>query len=165
MSEFDRAVDLIIYLEGGYNDDPLDSGGATKYGISKAAFPTLNIEKITLKEAKIIYKNQYWNLVSGDKLPPATATIVFDMAVNSGVYRAKRIMQRALRVKQDGAIGPKTLKALSQMKEKDFLIKYTKVRIVFYTGLDHFDRFGAGWTSRAIDCLIACLTIEGENNG
>ena len=65
---FDTAFANVIGLEGGYTDDPRDRGNwtggtvgqgklrGTKYGISAAAFPTLDIANLTLDAAKAIYR-------------------------------------------------------------------------------------------------------------
>ena len=44
----------------GYVNDPRDSGGETKFGVAKNANPNVNIAKLTLDEAKKIYKSRYW---------------------------------------------------------------------------------------------------------
>ena len=38
------ASDWILQTEGGYVNDPADPGGETKYGISKKAYPTVDIK-------------------------------------------------------------------------------------------------------------------------
>src|SRR4030067_2776049 len=61
MNKFDRAIDLILAEEGGYVIDPLDPGGETKYGISKRAYPEINIPSLTTEQGKAIYMGDYWN--------------------------------------------------------------------------------------------------------
>ena len=48
MSDFDKAFELVIGHEGGLVDHPADPGGLTKYGISKRAYPNLDIRNLTL---------------------------------------------------------------------------------------------------------------------
>jgi len=48
---FDDAFDWILQAEGGYVNDHYDPGGETKYGISKRAFPHLDIKNLTKKKA------------------------------------------------------------------------------------------------------------------
>jgi hypothetical protein len=65
--------------------DPNDPGGTTKYGISRRAHPTVDIENLTLEQATSIYQKEYWDLVArevDDKLDMAS----FDTAVNCGVH-------------------------------------------------------------------------------
>ena len=42
--DVDGIIDKVIHNEGGYNNDALDMGGETKYGITKRFYPHLNIE-------------------------------------------------------------------------------------------------------------------------
>ena len=53
--EFSDAVKIVLKHEGGYVDDPVDPGGETKYGISKKAYPFLDIKNLTIKQASDIY--------------------------------------------------------------------------------------------------------------
>ena len=54
MRRFDRFIKIIFANEGG---DKIvnDSGGVTKWGISKKAYPDIDIERLTQKEAREIY--------------------------------------------------------------------------------------------------------------
>jgi lysozyme family protein len=68
--------------------------------------------------------------------------------VNSGPSRAAKALQKAVMVAQDGAIGPKTLAAVSEMTPTEIIESVTKQRIEFYKGLSTFDTFGRGWLRR-----------------
>ena len=57
-----------------------------------------------------LYKTEYWDKVRGDDLPSGVDWAAFDWAVNSGSKRPAKAIQRIVGAKQDGAIGPKTLK-------------------------------------------------------
>ena len=96
MSVFDNAFRAVVGVEGGYTANPLDPGNwtggkcqigrcnGTKYGISAASYPSLSIADLTLSDAQVIYRRDYWDKTAGDELPPALALLVFDAAVNSG---------------------------------------------------------------------------------
>jgi len=43
---FEFALKKMLKNEGCYSDNPSDSGGKTKYGISKKSYPNLNIKKL-----------------------------------------------------------------------------------------------------------------------
>ena len=70
---FDRAFEETIGLEGGFSRDPDDNGNwtggrkglgklkGTKYGISAAQYPSLDIESLTLHGAKEICRRDYWS--------------------------------------------------------------------------------------------------------
>jgi lysozyme family protein len=109
---FDNAVELILKHEGGYVNDPRDAGGETKYGISARAYPDLDIDKLSVSDAKVIYKEDYWDKIRGDDLPYPLALITFDAAVNSGRMRASKWLQHAVNAEPiDGIIGSKTVEA------------------------------------------------------
>ena len=65
MERANKFIPKILFAEGGskYTNDPNDSGGETKYGISKKAFPNLDIKNLTEEQAISIYKKMYFDLV------------------------------------------------------------------------------------------------------
>ena len=123
-------IDEIIRVEGGYVNDPSDSGGETNFGITKAvAEPYYNGPMIDLPRdiAFAIYTVQYWDKVRGDdlaRLSEGVAAEVVDTGVNMGTTRAGTFLQRSLNVFNnrgqlypditvDGNIGPATISALT----------------------------------------------------
>lgn len=91
----DKALEFVLKWEGGYVNDPDDAGGETKYGISKRAFPNLDIKNLTLEQAKEIYESQYWTRAGCPWLKSyELATVVFDTAVNCGVGFAKSCLEK-----------------------------------------------------------------------
>lgn len=120
MSRFKDAIDLVLSQEGGYVNDPDDPGGETNWGISKRAFPALDIAALTRDDAVKIYKAHYWE---PNKIAlihcQSIANKNFSFVVNMGARPAGRILQRALRangveVKIDGAVGPATRRAINE---------------------------------------------------
>lgn len=156
---FDQAVTLVLQHEGGEVNDPHDPGGHTKYGISKRAYPDLNIGEITEYDARRIYKADYWDRIKGDDLPSAVAVGVFDMAVNAGNRTAIRLLQRVLGVKDDGIIGPVTIGAASKSDPLWLAVRYAAERISYYAALSGWDRYGRGWSSRVIKTAIESVTL------
>jgi hypothetical protein len=51
MSGFDEAVKMVLKHEGGYVNHPSDPGGETNFGISKRAYPEVDIANLTEEEA------------------------------------------------------------------------------------------------------------------
>lgn len=145
---FQQAFERTIGFEGGYANDPRDPGGETKYGISKRAYPALDIANLTLAQAKAVYHRDYWRAVRGDELPAPIAIEVFDAAVNHGPKQAVRFMQRALQVADDGIIGPVTLGAAKKIDPAVFVARFNGERLMFYTDLKTWPAFGRGWSRR-----------------
>lgn len=85
---FKEALRFVLSKEGGYVNDPNDPGGETKWGISKRAYPTLDIKNLTEQQCIDIYLADYWNACGCNGLSPALGAAVFDSAVNCGVSRA-----------------------------------------------------------------------------
>lgn len=148
---FDKAFEIIIGHEGGYVNDSRDPGGETKYGISKRAYPNVDIKNLTLDQAKLIYKRDYWDAVDAESIPGVARLMVFDCAVNCGVTTAKKILQRAVGAKDDGIIGPKTRAAISATP--DIEQRFAGFWLQYYTDLKNFDIYGKGWVRRVANDL------------
>jgi lysozyme family protein len=146
--KFDEAFDLLIDHEGGYVNHPSDPGGETKYGISKRAYPNEDIAGLTLERAKLIYKRDYWDKVEADNLPAEIRFDVFDVAVNSGVRTAVRMLQRAAFAEADGVIGPRTRLAIKSMNPLVMFARINGARLAFMADLPTWNTFGRGWAKR-----------------
>lgn len=152
---FPCALAIVLVHEGGakVTNDPADPGGLTKYGISKRANPDLDIANLTEAQAGAIYRERYWTPCRCGEMPWPVALVVFDCAVNMGVGRAARLLQMALRVPADGAIGPKTLAALASADALAVAREIQAQRIMAYVALPGWGRFGLGWTRRAMSVM------------
>jgi lysozyme family protein len=123
MSEFDLfrlCLAHVLKSEGGYVNHPNDKGGATNKGITQAVFseylksrglPVESVREITPADVERIYATRYWNAAKCREFPPKVAAVLFDAAVNHGVTKAIKLLQRALGLAEDGIVGPKTLAA------------------------------------------------------
>ena len=106
---FNKMLKVILQNEGGYVNDPSDSGGETKYGISKRAFPYLDIKNLTIEQAgEIYYKNCYLTCRADTIVNDELAMQVFDHSVNAGASKAIKLLQKCAGVTQDGIIGVNT---------------------------------------------------------
>lgn len=157
---FETAVTTVLAYEGGYVNDPQDPGGETNFGISKRAYPTLDIKNLTVDDAKAIYRRDYWQRCSCDLLPPMLAMSVFDCAVNQGPAVAIKTLQQALGVVADGIIGPATMDAARSSDRRAVLRTFLAYRAVRYAGLSTFPRFGVGWMQRLFAVQEASLGIQ-----
>ena len=153
MAGFNEVVKMILKHEGGYVDHPSDPGGETKYGISKRAYPDLDIANLSEEDAASIYKRDYWDRIKGDDLPASVACVVVDYAVNSGVSRASKALQGACGIANgDGIIGPHSLNAVwttvKNTSEEAVVDAVTQQRQEFIRALSIYDTFGKGWERR-----------------
>ena len=153
MNWFDQCFEKVVAHEGGYVNDAKDPGGETNFGISKRAYPQVDIKNLTRDAAKAIYKRDYWDRAQCDKLPPTLAYLLFDAAVNSGIGQAIRFLQRALGVADDGVLGPLTLSMVSRADAESICARFIGQRLDFMTRLSTFDYFGKGWSRRLADQL------------
>lgn len=144
MSMFYEALDIALELEGGYVNDPKDLGGETKYGISKRSYPELDIARLTLTDARTIYKQHYWSPLKCDQFKWPMCLYLFDMGVNSGNNQAVKTLQRALGVTADGFIGDVTINAANN-SDTDLYLTH---RILFYQSLNTYSTYGKGWVKR-----------------
>lgn len=127
---FDIAVAEIIGIEGDYSEDPADSGGKTRFGITEAVARrhgyTGPMRELPATTAKAIYRADYWDALSLDTvamLSRRTAWELFDTGVNMGIAQAGEFLQMSLNafnrqatdyhdIEVDGEIGPATIDAL-----------------------------------------------------
>ena len=164
--EFSEAFDRLIAHEGCYSDNPADSGNwtggevglgmlkGTKYGISAAAFPTVDIRMLTLDEAKEVYAEHYWNKLGLNRLPPAICFDMFDTAVNSGISTAAKLLQKAVGVEVDGDIGPNTIKAAGLMEGNLLDKRFNGYRLQHLCACKSWPTYGKGWVARVAKNLI-----------
>lgn len=151
---FDDAFAKLIGHEGGYVNDKRDPGGETKFGISKRAYPDVNIASLTIEQAKVIYKRDYWDRARCDELPPVVSFQVFDTAVNSGIGQSIRFLQRAVGVADDGQVGPLTVNAVRRLNPEAVVARFNGHRLDFMTKLSTWDVFGKGWAGRVAENLM-----------
>lgn len=130
-SQKNTIINAIIDREGGYVNDPNDSGGATNYGITeyvaRASGYTGAIKHMPRGFAYRVYEQKYWQALSLSTVEPIATSIaaeLADTAVNMGPSRAAEFLQRCLNVMNqrgrlypdlnvDGSIGPATCAALT----------------------------------------------------
>ena len=135
---FNKAIPFVMRWEGGYVNHPSDPGGETNFGISKRAFPLLNIKELTEKDAHGIYYFNYWRPLNLDDLPFDLACSMFDAAVNCGVQRVRRWYSELGGLVREG-------------KENLSADEFNDRRQAYYdllTMQDRFQPFKNGWNNR-----------------
>ena len=134
--KFDRAIAFSLKQEGGrnfniVNGKPVikgnaraDLGGATAYGITWSTLKAANkagiaphddICKLTVDEAKVIYRKNFWDKYGWEQLEWPVCLCCLDCCINHGGFAS--ILQRAVidcghSIVIDGKFGPKTFSAL-----------------------------------------------------
>lgn len=160
MADFEQAFEFVLSHEGGYSDDPKDHGGQTKFGISKAQYPHIDIPSLTLDQAKSLYLVDYWVPYHiGDITNQRVANVVFDLLINMGPYRDIQIVQRACNaygydIDIDGKIGPQTLKAINNCDPELLVSQICNEAEAFYRSLNQ-PRFLKGWLERIGDDRVS----------
>lgn len=172
---FRRALEHVLESEGGYVDHPDDPGGATNMGITRKtlarwrqvspwwALPKSAVRDLEDSEAAQIYRSRYWSASGANRMPRGIALALFDFAVNSGVGRAARGLQKILGVKRDGIVGPLTLAALRAFidatGEPALVDRLCDDRLGFLRRLTTFAIFGRGWLRRVTATRETALTL------
>jgi lysozyme family protein len=168
-------LDQIIANEGGFQDDPRDTGNyagdrllGTNYGITPNALASFrgvsvdevtreDIENLTKEDAMEIYAQDYYYRPGYDKIQndDLKANVV-DMAVNAGAPQATRLLQRIIGTDVDGILGPMTLQAIndSGVNTND----YSTERKRFYLDITMSDptklAYLPGWVNRANKYIV-----------
>ena len=161
---FSSVVKMVLDHEGGYVNHPSDPGGETKYGISKRAYPDVDIAELTEDDAADIYKRDYWDRIKGDDLSVGVACVVMDYALNSGISRASKALQSVCGITNgDGIIGPASLNAVwttvKNTSEEDVVNAVTSQRQKFIRALSIYDTFGKGWERRIDETRAKSLEL------
>jgi lysozyme family protein len=162
---FDEAFTLLVNNEGVLSLDRRDRGNWTsgvvgvgelkgsKYGVSAMSYPSSDISRLTIDEAKKIYKRDYWDKMQLDLLPDNITFDMFDIAVNSGVSQAIKLLQTTVGSYPDGKIGQLTL---NKTNSYGILLRQhlNAHRLLFYTLLSSWKEQGKGWTNRVANNLL-----------
>lgn len=166
----DASIETIIRdYEGGYVDDPRDRGGETNYGITKAVARangyTGDMKTLPLDTAVEIYRRNYWRPIQGDKLPPGPDFATFDYAVNSGVSRGAKGLQKAVGAKVDGLVGSETIFKAKTVDPVATVKAICAERLSFLQALKNWRYFGKGWGRRVADVEARGVKMAMEANG
>ena len=161
MDRFEKFLDYIFEVEGGFTNDKNDRGGATNFGITEEEARefgyTGDMRNLTKDFAENIYLKKYY---LGNKLDKITddrvALSIFDGAVNSGrrgIKKAQIVANKfGANLVIDGIIGNKTLEAINSINPEAFLKEYHKMQRIFYKNLAAKDStqedFLKGWLNR-----------------
>jgi hypothetical protein len=108
---FQKALNATFRAEGGYVNNKYDHGGETKYGVSAAANPNVDIKNLTRADAERIAYNNYYKKYGIDKLPDGIRGEVFQFGWGAGPRVAIKKLQENLGVPKTGAVDATTIAA------------------------------------------------------
>ena len=139
----------------------------TNLGVTKRVWETwvgktvseADMRALTPATVAPMYRKHYWDAVKGDELPSGLDYLMFDFAINAGVNRAIRTMQKAIGTTPDGAIGPKTMQALRDADPDALIAKFSDEKEAFYRSLPTFATFGKGWLRRVAEVKSHAVTL------
>ena len=163
---FKESLIKVLEQEGGYVNDPLDSGGETYKGISRRWFPKWdgwaiidsldknkldNSMELQEKVSNFYYK-YFWESIKANEIRDKfIASMLFNFSINMGKKVVVRKAQRVAKVTQDGIIGKNTLRAINTMNSELFVYHFLLEIIEFYIQIGKKQpHYLQGWLNRAI---------------
>ena len=159
-NNFKNIINNLVELEGGKSNLSYDKGGKTNLGITQYTYnnwnkkhnkPLKDVYKITRQEADQIYKEEYWNIIKGDQLPPNVAHIMLSQALLDGPQDSIRLVQKLLGLKMDGIMGSDTINKIKRLTVNGDIKLATAIanKQIYRLKTDEdADKFGKGWNSR-----------------
>ncbi len=159
---FDACFSFTLGVEGGYSNNPGDpgnwTGGAqgvgelagTKFGISAAQYPEVDVKNLTVDGAKAIYLRDYFVPLYAGSLAWPLPLVAFDAAVNEGVGNSIKFLQRAAGAEPDGIMGVATMAALRSGDAVALAREALARRLIYLASRPGWTEFSLGWTRRVI---------------
>jgi len=156
LSNFPAALALVLQSEGNFVNHKNDPGGMTNLGVTRNVWrdwvnrdvDEAEMRSLTPELVTPLYKQRYWDACHCSDLPRGVDYAVFDSAVNMGPGRAAKLLQTALGVTADGAIGRATIAAATAADPVELLEAFSLGKEAFYKSLPTFGVFGKGWLNR-----------------
>lgn len=165
-------VNEVIDVEGGFSNDPDDSGGPTKYGIAwnynheylKEHFGIKTWQQmrdtLTKDQARQCYYDKYYVASGAAKLTDeGLAFIHFDCAVNQGVGTAKKLLKKL----EPNPFHYDGRGSTNKELFRQLYIDYIVLRLDAYGKLPLAKRkkYMTGWVNRLIETYYDVKRIEG----
>ncbi len=173
-----QLIDPILAREGGWVDRAADRGGPTNWGVTLATLrsyyhdPSLgpdDLRALTRDAARDILWFDFIQKPGIDRIPNEKVMAeVADGAVNHGPDESIKLLQRALRVADDGVIGPATLTAIPYLDPEKLLTRLRAQRLRLYSQIARKNKLDndhdgipdqlenlPGWIDRMADVMEA----------
>lgn len=158
---FEASLPFVLRWEGGFVDHPNDPGGRTNKGVTQKVYdawrkrqglPVRDVKRLDDTELHRIYESGYWIPPHCDRLARQLDLVHFDTAVNMGLGRAVRFLQKAAGCGVDGDFGSQTEKAVQACRPGDLIASYCATREAYYRELVRRNAslvvFLKGWLNR-----------------
>jgi lysozyme family protein len=149
----DACILETLKWEGGYSNDPGDSGGPTNWGITiwdarkywRKTATAADVRAMPRSIAVQIYENKYWKTpyYDCDHLHDGVDLAVFDYGVNSGPSRARAALMAAVG-------GP----------DSETIRRICAYRMTFLHNLNIWRLFGKGWARRVAGIQAVALKMS-----
>jgi len=176
MADYKIIVPQLLKEEGGYVNDPQDSGGETQKGITyftwKTVFGDTHDRFIAMSsdDWSVIFKKLYWDVMFGDDIQSQRiANMIVDWVFNSGKFYPEAGVQDILihsfgsHLVEDGNFGAQTVSAINTVNEE------TLYQDIIQKRLDFFDKcvashptnakFLQGWKNRVANLVAFNKTL------
>lgn len=177
MAYFNIAIAITLKNEGGYANDPNDSGGETHAGVSRKNFPLWKgweiidqyadykktpkeLNKILAKIPELIslihalYETSFWDVIKGYEInAQGIANKLFDVSVNIGCFHGIKCIQMAIydlgqELHIDGIMGEKTIAAINKCDPVVLLNKFRNEVAEYYAQLKKPKNYIDAWIKR-----------------
>ncbi len=173
MADYTIAVQNTELWEGGYSNNPADSGGETYRGISRVNWPNwpgwaridcylkvpalgtgspkqLDTDPVIQAFVVQFYKENFWQYDGINS--QAIANKVFDLSVNVGKVHAIKITEGAVGTTVDGSYGPATEAAINATDSGSLLSKIRSAAEQYHEQIEQSHpedaQFLKGWLRR-----------------
>jgi lysozyme family protein len=155
ITSFDQAFASICGIEGGYSNNPADTGGETMYGITERVARANgydgDMKSLPLSTAKTIAKSEYWDKYQCDQFDARIGYQVFDAAFNGG--HPALWLQKSSGATQDGVIGAGTIAAVRASDPMKIIMRFCAYHAQYYAALKK-PEFINGWCNRIAANLL-----------
>lgn len=161
MADYKILIPYVLKFEGGYVNDPADSGGPTNKGVTLNTFrsvygraKTINdLKHMTDDQWRHIFKSLYWDKCKADDIADQSiANMLVDFAWHSGVTTAIKKLQKIVGVTSDGICGVQTIGAINSKYAPETFNLLKAARMKYLQGIvknkPSQARFMNGWTKR-----------------
>ena len=168
-ANFDKCLAKLLAHEGGYVNHPSDPGGITNLGVTARVWEEWVGHPVDEKQMRALtpalvaplYRKKYCDACRANELVSGLDYAVLDVAVNSGVGRAIKLLQSSVGATPDGGYGSITA-ALVKKAEADpvrLIELYCAKRLEFLESLKTFIIFGKGWSRRVAKVKADALAM------